>query len=130
MSQQRGGCVVAAAVDGVVSAVGLQSGQQVWQVKLEGQQIFADLLLQQLLLPPVEPYVAADLPQAAAAAATGIHGKHQEQPLQLAGVGAAGFSRSGGIGRREVVLVTTKAGQVLVLDVTTGHKVRGGAEAE
>jgi hypothetical protein len=39
--------VVSAAVNGVVTAFGLHSGQQIWQVQLQ-QQVFADLLLHPL----------------------------------------------------------------------------------
>lgn len=124
ISQQQG-LVITAAVDGVVAAVGLQSGQQMWLVRLEGQQIFADLLLQQLL-PAAVPDLVRNT-DATAGGVVNVHQQQQQQSLQVIEVDAAGGSRLDGSGGREVALVATKAGQVLGLDVNTGNKVSGGA---
>lgn len=43
-ADQQQGVVVVAAVDGTVQGLELSSGQQLWQVQLQGQ-VFADLLL-------------------------------------------------------------------------------------
>lgn len=44
------GLVIAAAVDGTVTALKLSTGQQLWQVQQHGGQVFADLMLQRLPL--------------------------------------------------------------------------------
>lgn len=127
ISQQQG-VVVWATVDGTLTCTCLRSGQQLWRVALpQGQQVFADLLLQPL---------SRSVPQAARAplSADGAAGaelqleppplQQQQQGLSKAGAGvqeqAQQVPGSSSVG----VLVATKSGAVFVLDARSGAQVR------
>ena len=100
------GLVVSAAVDGVVTGLDLLTGRQVWKVQLGGQ-IFADLLLLQQQQPSVQGQMG---PQADAVPVSVLP---QQQQLG-----------------EEVVVVATKAGEVVGLDTKQGSKVRAVQPSE